>query len=96
MSARHFLSLKDCTPDELVGLIRRGMELKGLRNSGVLFEPLRNRVLGMIFEKASTRTRVSFEAGMIHCSWHWHGRRCLPGSPTATSSSTRYWRLNYF
>ncbi|MHA6492896.1 ornithine carbamoyltransferase [Pseudomonas borbori] len=65
MSARHFLSLKDCTPDELVGLIRRGMELKDLRNRGVLFEPLKNRVLGMIFEKASTRTRLSFEAGMI-------------------------------
>jgi ornithine carbamoyltransferase len=65
MSARHFLSLKDCTPDELVSLIRRGIELKDLRNRGVLFEPLKNRVLGMIFEKASTRTRVSFEAGMI-------------------------------
>ena len=65
MSARHFLSLMDCTPDELVSLIRRGMELKDLRNRGVLFEPLKNRVLGMIFEKASTRTRLSFEAGMI-------------------------------
>jgi ornithine carbamoyltransferase len=65
MSARHFLSLKDCTPQELVSLIRRGMELKDLRNRGVLFEPLKNRVLGMIFEKASTRTRLSFEAGMI-------------------------------
>ncbi|PTS83653.1 ornithine carbamoyltransferase [Pseudomonas sp. HMWF032] len=65
MSARHFLSLMDCTPDELVGLIRRGMELKDLRNRSVLFEPLKNRVLGMIFEKASTRTRLSFEAGMI-------------------------------
>ncbi|HZX17085.1 MAG TPA: ornithine carbamoyltransferase [Pseudomonas sp.] len=65
MNARHFLSLMDCTPDELVGLIRRGMELKDLRNRGVLFEPLKNRVLGMIFEKASTRTRLSFEAGMI-------------------------------
>ena len=65
MSARHFLSLMDCTPDELVALIRRGMELKDLRNRGVLFEPLKNRVLGMIFEKASTRTRLSFEAGMI-------------------------------
>jgi ornithine carbamoyltransferase len=55
----------DCTPDELVSLIRRGMELKDLRNRGVLFEPLKNRVLGMIFEMASTRTRLSFEAGMI-------------------------------
>ncbi|WP_369959694.1 ornithine carbamoyltransferase [Pseudomonas benzenivorans] len=65
MSARHFLSLMDCTPEELVSLIRRGTELKSLRNRGVLFEPLKNRVLGMIFEKASTRTRLSFEAGMI-------------------------------
>ncbi len=57
--------MMDYTPDELVGLIRRGIELKDLRNRGVLFEPLRGRVLAMIFEKSSTRTRVSFEAGMI-------------------------------
>lgn len=65
MSVRHFLSLMDCTPQELASLIRRGIELKDLRNRNVLYEPLKNRVLGMIFEKASTRTRVSFEAGMI-------------------------------
>lgn len=65
VSARHFLSLLDGTPDELKALIRRGIELKDLRKRGVLFEPLKNRVLGMIFEKASTRTRLSFEAGMI-------------------------------
>ncbi|MFV3405754.1 MULTISPECIES: ornithine carbamoyltransferase [Pseudomonas] len=65
MSARHFLSLLDFTTDELLGVIRRGIELKALRKRGVLFEPLKNRVLGMIFEKSSTRTRVSFEAGMI-------------------------------
>jgi ornithine carbamoyltransferase len=65
MSARHFLSMMDYTPDELVGVLRRGIELKDLRNRGVLFEPLRGRVLAMIFEKSSTRTRVSFEAGMI-------------------------------
>ncbi|HEY8330559.1 MAG TPA: ornithine carbamoyltransferase [Pseudomonas sp.] len=65
MSARHFLSLMDCTPQELASLILRGIELKDLRNRRVLYEPLKNRVLGMIFEKASTRTRVSFEAGMI-------------------------------
>ncbi|KTB73313.1 MULTISPECIES: ornithine carbamoyltransferase [Pseudomonas] len=65
MNARHFLSMMDYTPDELLGLIRRGVELKDLRNRGELFEPLKNRVLGMIFEKSSTRTRLSFEAGMI-------------------------------
>src|SRR5690554_4295531 len=65
MSVRHFLSLMDCTPAELNGLLRRAIELKDLRNRGILYEPLKNRVLGMIFEKASTRTRVSFEAGMI-------------------------------
>jgi len=65
MSARHFLSLLDCTPQELESLVRRGSELKDLRKRGILFEPLKNRVLGMIFEKASTRTRLSFEAGMI-------------------------------
>lgn len=65
MSARHFLSLMDCTPEELVSVIRRGIELKDLRDRGVLFEPLKGRILGMIFEKSSTRTRVSFEAGMI-------------------------------
>ncbi|HXR01834.1 MAG TPA: ornithine carbamoyltransferase, partial [Pseudomonas sp.] len=65
MSARHFLSMMDYTPAELVGVIRRGVELKALRNRGVLFEPLKGRILAMIFEKSSTRTRVSFEAGMI-------------------------------
>lgn len=42
----------DCTPQELNALIRRGIELKELRERGVLFEPLKNRILGMIFEKA--------------------------------------------
>ena len=65
MSVRHFLSLMDCTPQELASLIQRAIELKAMRKRGELFEPLKSRVLGMIFEKASTRTRLSFEAGMI-------------------------------
>jgi ornithine carbamoyltransferase len=55
----------DCSQAELIGLIKRGVELKALHQQGVIYEPLKNRVLAMIFEKASTRTRVSFEAGMI-------------------------------
>src|SRR5690606_21036202 len=65
MTVRHFLSLMNCTPAGLAGLLKRGISLKSLHRQGVVYEPLKNRVLGMIFEKASTRTRVSFEAGMI-------------------------------
>lgn len=65
MTVRHFLSLMDFSQAELAGLLKRGIELKSLQRQGEVYEPLKNRVLGMIFEKASTRTRVSFEAGMI-------------------------------
>lgn len=65
MSVRHFLTLNDLSTDELRHLIERSIELKGMFKRGTLYEPLKNRVLGMIFEKSSTRTRVSFEAGMV-------------------------------
>lgn len=70
MSTRHFLTLLDLTPDELKHLIHRAIELKQMRNQGVIYEPLKNRVMAMIFEKASTRTRVSFEAGMAQFGGH--------------------------
>ncbi len=61
---RHFLSLKDLSASELEGLLERGIELKAQRRAGKRYQPLSDRVLGMIFEKSSTRTRVSFEAAM--------------------------------
>ena len=61
---RHFLTLLDLTPDELRSLIQRAQELKQLQHQGKIVETLKHKVLGMIFEKSSTRTRVSFEAGM--------------------------------
>lgn len=64
MSARHFLSLTDLTADDLRTVIARATELKRLRRDGVAHETLRGKTLAMIFEKSSTRTRVSFEAGM--------------------------------
>lgn len=64
MATRHFLSLLDFSSDELDQLIHRGIELKAMHQASTLYEPLRNKVLGMVFEKSSTRTRVSFEAGM--------------------------------
>ncbi|MEH6471769.1 MAG: ornithine carbamoyltransferase [Halopseudomonas sp.] len=61
---RHFLTLKDLSPKELTGLIARAIQLKAIRNNKEIYEPFKSQVLGMIFEKSSTRTRVSFEAGM--------------------------------
>lgn len=67
---RHFLTLLDFSKDELNWLIQRAIELKKIQHQGEIYEPLRNRVLGMIFEKASTRTRLSFEAGMAQLGGH--------------------------
>jgi len=55
----------DLSYDELNLVIELAIELKAMQHKGVIYEPLKNRVLGMIFEKSSTRTRVSFETGMI-------------------------------
>ncbi|MEE9357938.1 MAG: ornithine carbamoyltransferase, partial [Sedimenticolaceae bacterium] len=69
-SPRHFLSLLDLTPEELRQLIGRAIELKRMLLAGEYHEPLKHRTLGMIFEKSSTRTRVSFEAGMTQLGGH--------------------------
>lgn len=64
MAARHFLTLNDISADELRFIIDQAIDLKRRHRQGEIIEPLKNRVLGMIFEKSSTRTRISFEAGM--------------------------------
>jgi ornithine carbamoyltransferase len=61
---RHFISLLDLSTTELHNLIYRAIELKNKRDTN--FQPLKGRVLAMIFEKSSTRTRISFETGMAH------------------------------
>jgi ornithine carbamoyltransferase len=61
---RHFLSLLDLSSAELQAVIARASELKKLQHAGETHATLQGRVLAMIFEKSSTRTRVSFEAGM--------------------------------
>jgi ornithine carbamoyltransferase len=62
--ARHFLTLNDFSPDELSALLDHAIALREEWRQGKVRESLKNRVLAMIFEKSSTRTRVSFEAGM--------------------------------
>jgi len=64
MKPRHFITLNDLSADELRSIIRRAIELKKMRANGVIYEPLKNKVLAMVFEKSSTRTRISFETGM--------------------------------
>ena len=68
--SRHFLTLLDLSAGEARALLKRAVELKHLLRAGETYEPLRNRTLGMIFEKSSTRTRVSFEVGMSQLGGH--------------------------
>ena len=69
-AVKHFLTLTDFTPVELQAVIGRAIELKAMQKRGEVYEPLKNRTLAMIFEKSSTRTRVSFETGMTQLGGH--------------------------
>ncbi|MEP6996788.1 MAG: ornithine carbamoyltransferase [Betaproteobacteria bacterium] len=64
MSPKHFLQLKDFSREELDYLFARTRWIKDRFKRYEIYQPLRDRTLAMVFEKASTRTRVSFEAGM--------------------------------
>jgi ornithine carbamoyltransferase len=64
MSARHFLQLKDLSRDEYAHLFERTRWIKERFKRYEPYRPLHDRTLAMVFEKHSTRTRVSFEAGM--------------------------------
>ena len=68
--ARHFRTVHDLSPDELDALMSRTQELKPRVGQRSGEASLAGRVLGMLFEKASTRTRISFEAGMFQLGGH--------------------------
>jgi len=61
---RHYLQFTDLTADEYAHVFTRAAEIKRKFKAYEKYHPLADRTLAMIFEKASTRTRVSFEAGM--------------------------------
>jgi ornithine carbamoyltransferase len=69
-TTRHFLTLLDFSPAELQQLIQRAIRMKAERRAGVDQRTFPGAVLGMIFAKSSTRTRVSFEAGMAQLGGH--------------------------
>jgi ornithine carbamoyltransferase len=61
---KHYLQFNDLTADEYLHIFERATEIKRKFKAYEKYHPLADRTLAMIFEKASTRTRVSFEAGM--------------------------------
>ncbi|MBK1702719.1 ornithine carbamoyltransferase [Thiococcus pfennigii] len=69
-TCRHFLTLSDLSPSEARALLARAVELKRMLRAGETYLPLRHRTLAMIFEKSSTRTRVSFETAMAQFGGH--------------------------
>lgn len=70
LKGRDFLGLSDFSPEEIRYLIDLAIELKRKQKNGEVYHPLKGKTLGMIFEKSSTRTRVSFEVGMYQLGGH--------------------------
>lgn len=67
---QHFISIADMTAGEITDLLEMAEDMKNKRKEGVMMDYLRNKSLAMIFEKSSTRTRVSFEVGMTDLGGH--------------------------
>ena len=67
---RHFLTLLDLEPYEGRKILDRAFALKNMQKSGEPHRTLEGKSLAMIFDKASTRTRVSFETGMFQLGGH--------------------------
>ncbi|CAM3691126.1 ornithine carbamoyltransferase [Cohnella lubricantis] len=70
LKGRDFLGLADYKPEEIRYLLDLAIDLKRKQKNGELYQPLKGKTLGMIFEKSSTRTRVSFEVGMYQLGGH--------------------------
>ena len=66
MESKHFLTLLDISKEEIKKLIHRAIELKKMTKENIVYTPLQNKTLALLFDKSSTRTRVSFEVGMTH------------------------------
>jgi ornithine carbamoyltransferase len=67
---RHFLTLKDFTKEEILEIIDLGLEIKRDLKNGIHKDYMPKKTLAMIFEKSSTRTRVSFETGIYQLGGH--------------------------
>ncbi|MGG4267006.1 ornithine carbamoyltransferase [Peribacillus simplex] len=70
LNGKDFLTMKESTPTAIADLLKLAQTIKGKLQSGEEYTPLKGKTLGMIFEKSSTRTRVSFEVGMMQLGGH--------------------------
>ena len=67
---KHFINLDDLANDDLQQIINQAIALKKQYKAGEISNALKNKTLAMIFDKSSTRTRVSFESGMVQLGGH--------------------------
>ena len=67
---KDFLKLTDLTKIEVLELLKKAAELKKFKAEGTTHQPLKGKSLGMVFNKNSTRTRISFEVGMFELGGH--------------------------
>lgn len=70
LRGRDLLELDDYTTEEIQYLIDLAIEIKAKQKNGEVYQPLKGKTIGLIFEKSSTRTRVSFEVGMYQLGGH--------------------------
>jgi len=70
LKTKDFLTLNELSKNELVGIIDDAIKLKKDLKAGICKPLLKNKTLAMIFQKPSTRTRVSFETGMFQLGGH--------------------------
>ena len=87
---RHFLSLGDYSREEILSLIKRSSEMKSQTPGTGVPMPLKGRTVGMIFEKPSTRTRVSFDVGVHQLGGHSVFLEPARHSDRARRTHTRY------
>ncbi|MGE7781414.1 ornithine carbamoyltransferase [Peribacillus sp. NPDC097264] len=70
LGGKDFLTMKETTSKEIAALLELAQNIKAKLQAGEEYKPLAGKTLGMIFEKSSTRTRVSFEVGMLQLGGH--------------------------
>lgn len=70
LKGRDMIELDEYSPEEIQFLLESAIEIKRKQKNGEVYQPLKGKTIGLIFEKSSTRTRVSFEAGMFQLGGH--------------------------